>query len=308
MKKLNYFLIGIFTAFIVFACDEDIYEIYLPLQQGGDTTIINNNITIICDTTVSSDGKVRVLSTETDLPTESCRFGEIRFQVFRGDEIIFDETRCKDSVPPGEEPCNPIWFYEDNAEGCDTFFVYDCDGNLELAQPICPEIIVEPGDTTIQNTHHADFFYDFNTGSSPDYVAVGFENHNASESDFTNRYFFGGGDSAWTKYPVYKDINSNTDTISVLWGSSLPYFIEVIEESNTGAEKVLYGKIVGGTSGFDVYNNSAYESFNYSFPKGDYTGRRFVVKVRKINGVAYGVSRNEQFNITSIYVGYSWIE
>ncbi len=302
MKNLFKFLFGIVFVIIIITCTKE-YNWDFNFPESSDTIIVSVDTVFISPT-------IQRIFTETDYPTEFCEFGETVEEFYVNGELVFFDRKCKDSVPSGQEPCNNYWYYQDNTEGCDTFYVYDCHGDLLLAQPICPEIIVEPGDTTEIN--HACFFYDFNTGSTPGYEAIGFENFNASESDGTNRFLFldeyPDETIAWTKYPVYLNENSNTDTISVRWGSSWKYYIELIEESRFGEEKVIYGKIVGPVENFNVYKEDSYEIFNYPFPKGDYTGKRFWVRVRNLENLKCNPSRNQQFNITEIYLGYSWVE
>lgn len=175
MKKFVILLSVIVLVISLITCTKE-YDLDIP-ESEGDTTIvniINNNY----DTTIISldGGVIRVLSTETDFPTENCRYGEIHFQVYQGSILIIDQIYCKDSVS-GSESCNSSWFYQDNAEGCDTFYVFDCLGNLELAKPVCPEIVydtitvVQPGDTTLVKIYPV-LEEDFNKGNSHYYDEV----------------------------------------------------------------------------------------------------------------------------------------
>ena len=272
-------------------------------------------------------------------PTLACPYGELNIEEWYGDSLIADISSCKkqDFILPPTLP-NSLWFLIEGE--CDTIINYfENDGipnfssgdSIAFKIPLCMQTIILPGDTvivhdttTIVNTdtltiiivdydtitiHHDHFYYDFNTGSTPDYEPA-FENFNASESDGTNRYYFSwNGDTnlAWTKYPVY-GMSSNTDSISVKWGSCLPYYIELIEEDYLSSEKILYSELLGGITGFDAHNDGTYNLLNCRFPQGDYSGKRLFVKAYRIPGVTYGFSRNQQFNITKIYLGWSWAE
>ncbi len=291
MKTLKSIL-AIF-AFVIFATCERPNEIYINLPE------------------IYKADDIRVEYTETDFPTETCSNGEIQYSVYRNDTLIYQDVKCRNS--------GFYWDYLSVEGGCDTLYNYNYDGTLNFAVPLCPEIIETSYTVVVHDTipndtvevHHQSAFWNFNTGDTHTHEAIGFANLHASESQGTNRYHFNTSSDeviAWTKYPVFGH-SSNLDSVSIKWGSVCKYYIELIEEFYPG-EKVLYGKIVGETKDFDVCDDASYDSFNYPFPKGNYSGKRLMIKVYKINGVTYpsNPTRKQEFNINEIYYSWSWIE
>jgi hypothetical protein len=307
MKNFNLFKTVIIAgAIFVVACEPEEYNIYLP--DGSDTTIVY----YIADTTTINEFNVRTFNLYIE---GNCNMVNLYvdqdsngFYTDGVDWVIEEASVCPETplpvvttlvTPYGDCKIREILF----------------NGIISYRDTLCPEIL--PGDTVVihdtvpgEDIHHASFHYDFNIGSTSDYEPE-FENFNSSESSGANRYYFSSyGDTtlAWTKYPVYLNENSNTDTISVKWNSSCKYYVELIEESVSGEQRILYGKIVGGNPSFLFSDDRKYENFNYNFPQGNYSGRRLVVEVHRIPGIDYGFSQNQQFNITEIYIGYSWKE
>lgn len=274
-------------------------------------TEVHNNVTVQTNSDSLVSYLEKVLSESYDNVTHYNVDvgGSCNFIIFYSDrDSTGSYTDGKDLEIDNISWCNDLqWETESfiNDEGCTVFEVI-INGEVVFSKEVCPDTIYIPG----EDINHAFLFFGFNSGSTPDFEGMGFENANASESDGCNRFFFswweGDQDQAWTKYPEYISDNSNTDTISLLWGSSCKYYVELIEESYLGEERILWDDILEGIEGFDAKKDETYHRYDLYPPKGNYTGKRLFIKVTKVAGEIYGFTRNQQFNISKIYVRYSW--
>lgn len=95
---------------------------------------------------------IRIEQLETDKQTPDCIYGQLTTNVYKNDSIIYQDVRCKDTLPPEQEICFPYWNYyqSDDEMGCDTLYNYGCNGGLNFKIPLCPKII---HDTTTEIVH-----------------------------------------------------------------------------------------------------------------------------------------------------------
>jgi len=283
-------LILAICAFVIFATCENIHENYINLPGWNTDSILN-----YIDEAIPDDFNITYSVTVE---------GDCNFVGFYFDEPLGEISICNgDSLP--EITSNQFYY-----EGCLVREVF-VNGDLLFSDTLCPEVTHDTI-TNVVEVHHQSAFWDFNTGDTHTHEAIGFANLNASESQGTNRYHFNTNPNevlAWTKYPVFGH-SSNLDSVSLKWGSVWEYFVEIIEESYSGKEKVLYEKIVKGDCKFNAYDATSYKTLDYSFPKGNYSGKRLMIKVSKINTIDYpsNPTRNQEFNINEIYYSWSWIE
>ncbi len=302
--------IGILLLFLS-SCERE-YNIEIE-SESNDSIIV-----------VYQHDNIRVESTESD-STANCPDGEIHFFVFRNDTLISNISYCKDSLPSGEI-CPDSWDYI-SFEGCDTIYDYDCHGFLKFKIPICPEIIILPGDTivihdttTIVDTVFIDgenwvreFFFENcnNPGNSVYYSSLGW---NLGEGFLINQL----GSTIGNGTIV---CNLNTDTIwtpqlfsepmsvdSIFWpvGSKESFVAEILL-------KDIFNQIIVVESAnafanpFDWQDISTYKFVSYSVPLSE-LGLNYIVKagiaITKIGtkSVQCTPTRDEKFNSDNIFI------
>ena len=248
----------IYAVFFI-SCEEEVYNIYIPEQEKPTADTLFTR------------------AVETG-PTNDCPYGSYLFEQYKNGVLALELSICKDSAKyillPGDTI--PVFIHDtvteirvdtvisiihdtiikvvrdtvtniriDTVSVMDTLKIVEVDTVTLIKTDTL--IITELDTVTVTKTdtlvkkiyiHHKSQCEDFNTGSSPDYWEKGWFDENASESDKVNRYFFNPGNTAITGLPKFWKPCA-VDFIKFLYGSRLPYKIEVILEDDKGLWHII---------------------------------------------------------------------